>query len=113
MHSGFARRIKQWIEGLPLELRIQDDAGNKQPYTPEVRQLYLPYFTAISILYRPKLPSKSTGCSQATIGSTIAASCVARIFEDALARNEVRNGVAMQAIYLLIAGIGELSNYGN
>jgi hypothetical protein len=109
---AFESRIRQWIEGLPIELRIRDDTGDYRPYDPDVRQLYLPYFTAISILYRPKLSSRSTGCSQATIGSTIAASCVARIFEDALARNEVRNGVAMTAIYLLIAGIGELSNYG-
>lgn len=109
---AFESAIQKLIKDLPKELRILDDSGNNRPYDSEVRQLYLPYFTAISILYRPKLRSKSTGCSQATIGSTLASSCVARIFEDELARNEVRNGVAMHAIYLLIAGIGELSNYG-
>ena len=111
-HSGFEIQIKEWSRNLPQELRIRGLSGDNLPYDSEIRELYLPYLTAISILYRPKLPSKSSGYSQATIGSTIAASCVARIFEDALARNEVRNGVAMQAIYLLIAGIVELSNYG-
>lgn len=111
----FEEQIKAWIQSLPPELRVCDENGNMLPYDCDVRFLYLPYFTAISILYKPKLPSGSRGAqtpSQSTIGSTIAASCVARIFEDALARNEVRHGVAMQAIYLLIAGICQLGSYG-
>lgn len=108
----FERRIKGWIEKLPPEIRILDDHGSPRPYDCDTRFLLLPYFTAISILHKPRLPSKSLGRSQPTIASTIASSCTARIFEDALARGEVRNGVAMQAIYLLIAGICQLSNYG-
>lgn len=110
--QSFEKDIKDWIQTLPSELRVCDDMGNMLPYDCNTRFLYLPYFTAISILYKPKLPSGPKGSPQLTLGSTIAASCVARIFEDALARNEVRHGVAMQAIYLLIAGICQLGSYG-
>lgn len=111
-HSLFESQICDWIHDLPSELYIVDSSGNYLPYDCDTRFLLIPYFTAIAVLYKPKLPSTSSGGSRPTLSSTIASSCVARIFEDALARNDVRNGVAMQAIYLLIAGICQLSNYG-
>ncbi|KAH7327531.1 hypothetical protein BKA65DRAFT_510761 [Rhexocercosporidium sp. MPI-PUGE-AT-0058] len=107
----FEAALRNWIRELPGCLRMKGSDGRNLPYDPEARQLYLVYFTAISILYRPHLPSRSTRHSQATIGSTIASSCVARLLEDSLARGDVRDGVAMHAIYALIAGIGALSNY--
>lgn len=110
--QSFEQELKAWIQSLPSDLQVCDDGGNMLPYDCNTRYLYLPYFTAISILYKPKLPSGPKGTPRLTLGSTIAASCVARIFEDALARNEVRYGVAMQAIYLLIAGICQLGSYG-
>ncbi|KAH8879723.1 hypothetical protein GQ53DRAFT_738184 [Thozetella sp. PMI_491] len=109
-HPEFECRLLDWVQTLPRELQIMDSAtGDYLPYDCDTRFLLLPYFTSIAILYKPKL--LSTSAARPTIGSTLAASCVARIFEDALARNEVRNGVAMQAIYMLIAGICQLSNY--
>lgn len=111
--QSFEEQLRSWIRDLPPELRVCDVEGNMLPYDCNVRFLYLPYFTAISILYKPRLPSGARGSpSQLILGSTIAASCICRIFEDALARNEVRHGVAMQAIYLLIAGICQLGSYG-
>ncbi|KAK3669251.1 hypothetical protein LTR78_010858 [Recurvomyces mirabilis] len=108
---AFFDRLCAWAGGLPEELHIVNTAGEYSRYDGTVRSLYLPYLMAVMMLYRPKQILHSF--SEATMTSTIAASCVARIFEDALARGEVRDGVAMSAIYLLIAGIfkvGSLSH---
>lgn len=111
--ARLGHQLMTWFDELPQDLRIYDLDGKYAPYDSYNRQLMLPYLTAISILYKPKLPSRSNGGgSQPTIASAIAASCMSRIFEDALARNEVRDGVAIQAIYLLFAGISLLAAFG-
>lgn len=111
--ARFRQQLITWFASLPENLRICDSSGKYTPYDSYTRQLMLPYLTAISILYKPKLPSRSNGGgSQPTIASAIAASCMSRIFEDALARSEVRDGVAIQAIYLLFAGISLLATFG-
>lgn len=111
--AHFGQQLLVWHAELPECLRILESNGNYAPYDSYTRQLMLPYLTAISILYKPRLPSRSNGGgSQPTIASAYAASCMCRIFEDALARNEVRDGVAIQAIYLLFAGISLLATFG-
>jgi hypothetical protein len=96
--------LHRWIDDLPEELRTTDSSGRPRPYDFDTRQLSLPYFTAISILYRPH--HLSGECNAASV---LASSCVVRIVEDFLARDELRYINAMLAIYLLVAGLGQLS----
>ncbi|KIL86323.1 hypothetical protein FAVG1_10152 [Fusarium avenaceum] len=80
----------RWTTSLPQELRVA--ASNQPPHSYfanshnlAARQLYLPYFTSLIVLSRMQ---HSAGLLSVT--ATLAASFVARIFEDFLARDEVK-----------------------
>ena len=96
-----------WIEDLPLIIRPADSMGKLHGYDFNTRQLYLPYFTAICILYRVQ-PSSDTLSAAAIMAS----SCIVRLVEDFIARDQLRHMNAMLAIYLLVAGLGQLSCFG-
>ncbi|EEP77536.1 predicted protein [Uncinocarpus reesii 1704] len=74
------------------------------PYNFEARQLHVPYFITLAILYRPTSPSNLP--SAAVI---LASSFIAGIFEDFLARDEIRFLGPIFTFYLLAAGVGLLS----
>jgi hypothetical protein len=95
-----ARELYRWISQLPPDLQLNSTA----PYDAEVRQLHLPFFTALEILYSPG-PS-TYRCSAAAV---LAASCVARIFEDFLARDELRHLSAYATFHLHMAALPQLS----
>jgi hypothetical protein len=92
--------LYRWISQLPPDLQL----NNTAEYDAEVRQLHLHFFTALEILYSPG-PS-THGCSAAAV---LASSCVARIFEDFLARDELRHLGAYVSFHLRLAALSQLS----
>jgi hypothetical protein len=82
---------------------------NKQillsPYNFEARQLHIPYFVCLIILCRP-----ATAASTPSGATVLASSYIAGIFEDLLARDEIRCLGSIFTFYLLAAGTGLLSN---
>lgn len=100
--------LRQWILDLPDEIRPTDNSGTLKPYDFDTRQLYLPYFAAICITHRNQ--RTSSGLSAAAL---LASSCIVRLTEDFMARDELRCMNAMLAIYLLVAGLAQLSCYGH
>ncbi|KAJ5561509.1 hypothetical protein N7461_000270 [Penicillium sp. DV-2018c] len=106
-------RLYRWTRELPYPLRLfrawctsEDTSPTKRimaQYNFEARQVHLPYFTCLTILCRPK-PGDS---SSATV--LLASSFVAGIFEDFLARDEIRFLAPVFTFHLLAAGIGLLS----
>ena len=110
--SDTATPLRQWIQHLPESLRLSpytsDDTGNRnaKPYSFEGRQLHVMYFVALSLLYRSR---NFEGSFPST--AVIAASTTAGIFEDFLARDEVRYLNPVFTFYLLVASITLLSCY--
>ena len=102
LHKDIGHGLLRWVTQLPVELRL----STAQDYNFEVRQLHLPYFSAVSILYGTG-PSPRV-CSAA---AALASSCVARIFEDFLPRGDLRYLSPITSLYLLIAAIPQLSCY--
>ncbi|KIW29812.1 uncharacterized protein PV07_05599 [Cladophialophora immunda] len=100
------RSLQRWISHLPECLKL----NNALDYDFEVRQLYLIYFTAISILYGP---GRSGNCT--SVAPILASSCVARIFEDFLARDQLRCLAPMTIFYLRVAALPQLCcfNFGS
>ena len=78
-------RLMDWISRLPSQLHLHDrQSGALTPYNFRVRQLYLPYFTALTICFRQKTPA-----NQPTAASLLSSSFVAGIFEEFLAWGDV------------------------
>lgn len=94
--------LYRWISQLPPELQLTAGAD----FDLEVRQLHLLYFTSISILYG--LGSSTDTCSAASI---LASSCVARTFEDFLARDMLRFLIPTVPYILLVAGLSQIACY--
>jgi hypothetical protein len=74
-------RLSAWITTLPRTLQLHSPNGGLSPYNFLSRQLHIPYFTALTILFRPTSPSTPPS-SVALLSSSFAAG----IFEDFLAR---------------------------
>ncbi|KAH0843698.1 hypothetical protein FOPE_08451 [Fonsecaea pedrosoi] len=99
---GVGRDLYRWRTQLPLDLQL-DGASD---FDFETRQLHIPYFTAISILYGPGPAVQN--CSVAAI---LASSCVSRIFEDFLARDLLRYLSPIHIFYLFTAGLPQISGH--
>ncbi|KAI9836092.1 MAG: hypothetical protein M1819_001706 [Sarea resinae] len=100
--------VTRWIRELPEDLHIYSRTQPRRlaPYNFEARQLHIPYFTILSILYRTTSPNKRP---QGV--AVLASSFIAGIFDDFVARDELRFLGPIFTFYLLVAGIQQLSCY--
>ncbi|KAI1930182.1 hypothetical protein LOZ65_001559 [Ophidiomyces ophidiicola] len=106
--------LYRWTRELPEPFRLfrkYNPAGDApahrlvlMPYDFEARQLHVPYFITLAILYRPTSPSNLPSAA-----AILASSFIAGIFEDLAARDEIRFLGPVFTFYLLAAGVGLLS----
>jgi hypothetical protein len=105
--------LYHWIQDLPGSLRLFRNAAISEassteniqsPYNFEARQLHIPYFIILVILFRPS----AVGSRPSSV-ATLASSSVAKLFEDFLARDEIRFLGPIFTFYLLAAGGSLLS----
>lgn len=106
--------LYKWSREVPEQLRLFRRLPSSEgstaaklvlvPYNFEARQLHVPYFIILAILYRSSTPG-----SAPTSAAILASSFVAGIFEDFLARDEIRFLGPIFTFYLLAAGVGLLS----
>ncbi|OJD14069.1 hypothetical protein AJ78_05546 [Emergomyces pasteurianus Ep9510] len=118
-----SRQKRQYIEGalyrwtreLPDHLHLFRRASSNHgsspkllpaPYSFEARQLHVLYFIILAILFRSTPPASTPSAA-----AVLASSFVAGIFEDFLARDEIRFLGPVFTFYLLASGVGLLSCY--
>jgi Fungal specific transcription factor domain len=106
--SSLGDRVFRWVKTLPDALQLCYQQPNKplKMYGFEARQLHVQYFTALIIIN--KNPEKGSAPSTA---SMLASSFVAGLFEDFLARDELRFLGPIFTFYLLCSGTTLLSSY--
>ncbi|PGG96987.1 hypothetical protein AJ80_09760, partial [Polytolypa hystricis UAMH7299] len=110
----FENALYRWVRELPEHLKLFHktfpaegaSAGKLQlvPYNFEARQLHVLYFIIIAILFRSSPPA-----STPSPASILASSFIAGIYEDFLARDEIRFLGPIFTFYLLASGVGLLS----
>ncbi|OAX78986.1 hypothetical protein ACJ72_06702 [Emergomyces africanus] len=118
-----SRQKRQYIEGalyrwtreLPDHLHLFRRASSNHGSAPklllaaysfEARQLHVLYFIILAILFRSTPPASTPSAA-----ALLASSFVAGIFEDFLARDEIRFLGPVFTFYLLASGVGLLSCY--
>ncbi|KAF1993760.1 hypothetical protein P154DRAFT_625204 [Amniculicola lignicola CBS 123094] len=101
-------RLFRWLKTLPENLQLCRPTEDRplKGYSFEARQIHAQYFTTLVILNRSTDPKLSTSAS-----SLLASSFVAGIFEDFLARDELRYLGPIFTFYCLTAGMAQLSCY--
>ncbi|KAG8665352.1 hypothetical protein FPOAC1_010147 [Fusarium poae] len=98
-----------WTTSLPQELWVAPSNQPPQSYFASshnlpARQLYLPYFTSLIVLSRMQHSAGSL-----SVVATLAASFVARIFEDFLARDDIKVLAPISTRYCLISSMALVS----
>lgn len=101
-------RLFRWLKTLPdhLQLCKATEGRPLKPYSFEARQIHVQYFTVLVILNRPLDPKLAPSTA-----SLLASSYIAGIFEDFMARDELRYLGPIFTFYCLTAGMAQLSCY--
>ncbi|KAJ9644385.1 hypothetical protein H2204_001737 [Knufia peltigerae] len=82
-----AQRLIDWVHALPDHLQLPFTASQSTHFDRHLYQLHLPYLAAITLLY---MTPSAQPLPKAYTAAILSASCVARIFEDYLARGHIR-----------------------
>jgi hypothetical protein len=97
--------LLQWLQDMPVSLRLFDHTSRTlSPYNLKLRQLYIPFFVALIIFYRPD----SRG-SQFSLASLLAASCITKIYEEFIDWGDIAFLAPTFIFYILVAGLTQLS----
>jgi hypothetical protein len=95
----------RWLQEVPESLRLFDPGtGRARPYDFKSRQLHIPYFVALMMLFRQDTPSQPPSPV-----SSLAASFVSGIYEEYLAWEDMCHLPPTSTFYLLVAALVQLS----
>jgi hypothetical protein len=105
---SFEDRTFRWLKTLPANLQLCRPIEGRplKQYSFESRQLHVQYFSVLVILYRPPDPKVAP-----SMASLLASSFIAGLFEDFMARDELRYLGPIFTFYCLTAGMAQLSCY--
>ena len=93
---ALARELIDWVESLPPHLQLPIHSNRTTNFNRDAHQLHLPYLAIVIILH---LKKSSLALPQAYPPAVLAATCIARIFKDILARGETRFLMAITCWY--------------
>jgi hypothetical protein len=99
-------RLSAWITNMPPSLQIHSPSGGLAPYNFLSRQLHIPYFTALTILFRPTSPSTPPSAVP-----LLASSFASGIFEDFLARGEIPMLASVHILHIMCVAMTQLACY--
>lgn len=101
------QRLLWWAKELRQEFHIHDrNTRQLKPYSFKARQLHVPYFTSLSILFRPIVLD-----TPPPLASVLSSSFVAGLCEDFLVRGEVPFLPSVYTFHLLAAALAELASH--
>lgn len=90
------QELANWVNSLPAYLQLQIGSSQTRHLDRDVYQLHLPYLTTVIILH---LKRSEHSLPQALPPAILAASCIARILRDVLARGNARFLMAITCWY--------------
>ncbi|POR32512.1 Fungal specific transcription factor domain-containing protein [Tolypocladium paradoxum] len=85
--ANFSHDLTSWVQSLPEALSLPIRTARTMAFNRDVHRLFLTYLTNITLLHLSKSSQLLPKASKAAI---VAASCVARLFEDFLTRGNIR-----------------------
>lgn len=94
--EDLVKELSNWVNSLPPHLQLPIQNSRTSCFDKEVHQLYLPYLTTVIILHLKRVENP---LPQALPPAILAASCIARILKDILARGNFRFLMAITCWY--------------
>lgn len=98
--GNLSHELVHWVNSRPPELDLAISTSHTTSFQGDVHQLHLPYLATIIMLH---LSPSSNSIPKADAAAILAASCIARIFEDFLVRGSIRFLSAISCWYVAIA----------
>lgn len=86
--ASFSRELTSWVQSLPTSLSLSIRTARTTSFDRDVHRLHVTYLTNVTLLHLSK--SSQLLLPKASKAAIVAASCVARLFEDFLTRGNVR-----------------------
>ncbi|EQL35447.1 C6 transcription factor [Blastomyces gilchristii SLH14081] len=103
--TSIEHRLFCWMSELPAQFHLHDRrTGRLCPYNFKARQLHIPYFTALSILFRPTVMD-----TPPSVAPVLSSSFVVGIYEEFLARGEIPLLAPVFIFHLLAAALAEVA----
>lgn len=99
--SQHLEELMDWVTSMPAHLQIAISTSRTTKFNRDIHQLYLPYLTAVALLHLAR-PS-ATALPKASMTAVVAASCIARIFQDLLVRGSIHYLPALSTWFITIA----------
>ena len=100
LRSAPTKDLIGWVQDLPPHLQLPISADRTTNFNREVHLLHLPYLAIITLLYLRRSTTKMPIASATAI---VAASCIARIFEDLLGRGTLRFMPGQAGWYIVVS----------
>lgn len=94
--EDLVKELSNWVNSLPPQLQLPIQNSRTSSFDKDVHQLYLPYLTTVIILHLKRVENP---LPQALPPAILAASCIARILRDILARGNFRFLMAITCWY--------------
>lgn len=85
--AKLSQDLISWVQALPAPLHLSIQTSRSVSFDRDVHRLHLAYLTNITLLH---MNQSAHDLPRATKAAIVAASCVARLFEDFLARGNIR-----------------------
>lgn len=104
--AAMTTSLCEWIQGLPPDLQLYDTSGTRQVYHQAVSELHIFYFTIVMLL--EALATQNEPRRRTTMLSIAASSCVARLYEEILCRDEVTLLLPINSFYCMVAAIPQI-----
>lgn len=84
---GFSHQLAAWVRSLPESLSLPIHTRRTVSFDRDVHRLYITYLANVTLVH---LTKSSQLFPRASTAAIVAASCLARIFEDLLTRGSIR-----------------------
>lgn len=94
--EDLVKELSNWVNSLPPHLQLPIQNSRTSSFDKDVHQLHLPYLTTVIILHLKRVENP---LPQALPPAILAASCIARILRDILARGNFRFLMAITCWY--------------
>lgn len=111
LRRNIANSLSCWIRDIPSELKLYSEDGSLNTFDLLSSSIHIPYFVAVTILHYQT--DSGDNLRSSLTAAFIASSCMARIYEDFLARDEIRSLPALNSWYLLVAARAQFSCLAN
>lgn len=104
--TALTESLSSWIRDLPADLRLFDTSGLRRPYQFSVVELHIVYFSTLILLQALQIHGERKWPT--AVLSTVASSCIARLYEEIYYREHVCFLLPIDSFYCMVSVVPQL-----